>query len=156
MLARRSSVALLVCTLACNPDGTPVAPMPDPLEGITDLVVEGPTRLVVVGSFVDVRVLNGSDSAVAAAHTCWRFDVERQDDGAWVEVPNGIFGCSADAPLYIPAGQIYEERLRLPEVGGPGLYRLSFPHLVTSTGDWTVTVSSTFHVAPDGVAQRAP
>lgn len=147
---------LLVFALACNPEATPVTPNLDPLEGVSTLVLEGPTEPLPVGAFVHVRLLNGSTESVTAANSCWRFDIERQDADTWVVLPNGIFGCAARAPMMLPPGQIYEETLRLPEDGEPGPYRIAFPHSVGSRDELVVTVSTAFQVQPSGVAANAP
>lgn len=156
MRPERCTIALLLFALACNPDVVPVTPEADPLEGVSTLVLEGPVEPLRLGAFVDVRLLNGSAASVTAANSCWRFDIERQNADSWVVLPNGIIGCAARAPMTFPPGEIYEETIRLPEDGEPGLYRISFPHRVSSTDELVVIVSNTFQVQPTGVAANAP
>lgn len=153
MIARNSVIGLLVAVLACNPNAAPMQPVDDPLDGITEVVVEGPSEAVRVGSVVEVRILNGADTRVTAAHACWQLDVERLDAGTWTTLDNGIFGCAARAPLSIPARSIYEESLRLPEAGAPGQYRITFPHFAAGSDELTVAASNAFTVQPTGVSE---
>lgn len=153
MSARTSVVVLLVAVLACEPSAVPLQPVDDPLDGITQVLVEGPSEAVRAGSFVDVRVLNGSDARVTAAHACWQLEVERLDADTWTTLDNGIFGCAARAPLSIPARSIYEESLRLPEAGAPGQYRVTFPHFAAGSDELTVAASNAFTVQPTGVSE---
>ncbi len=155
MRPQRCTIALLLFALGCT-DAAPVTPAVDPLEGVSALVLEVPAEPQRLGAFVEVRLLNGSAASVTAANSCWRFDIERQDADSWVALPNSIIGCAARAPMLVPPGTIYEETLRLPEDGEPGLYRISFPHRVSSTDALVVIVSDTFQVQPTGVAANAP
>ena len=152
MIVRTGAIGLLVAVLACNPNAAPMQPVGGPLEGLTAVVVDGPIEAVRVGSFVDVRVLNGSDDRITAVHACWQFDVERLDADTWTTLDNGIFGCAARAPLSIPARSIYQETLRLPEGSAPGQYRITFPHHAAGSDELTVTASNAFTVEPTGVA----
>lgn len=150
----RSALGLLIPVLACNSNPLPVAPAYDPLEGVTELVVEVPAEMLRVGAYVDVRILNGSAKSVSSVLPCRLFDIERQDADAWVALPSEIFGCVA-RPTWIAAGRIYEETLRLPADGAPGIYRIAFPHLV-EPGELATVVSNTFRVEPTGVMVQAP